>query len=181
MCAPENASNLGKFQSAGRKGEFGMQKKKRINTADIIIITAVLAIICIIIFRNPLKNTFEKSLSDTEIEYDILVKKNDVNISEFLTDGNTIYDAESDIPLGQVVSCTASVSYDYELSENNEFEKVLLHDKYDILITVRSKGSYDSFGKYILGQWFVSPGKNVAFYTSEASACGIIRSVSTVK
>lgn len=112
---------------------------KRFNGTDIIIVLAVLAVVCGIVFRTSFEKLVDSLFYKAEITYTVEIAG--VNVFE-LKNGVEVYDTDGN-SIGVVVKKTVS------------------DDRTKSVITINTIGKHDSHGNYIGNSTFIAPGKQL--------------------
>ncbi len=114
-------------------------KIKRFNSADVIIILAVIAVVCGIIFRS----SFEKLV-------DSLFYKADITYTVEIT-GMNVPDLKRDVEVFDSDGNSIGVIIKKEVSD----------DRMKTVLTISTVGKHDNRGNYIGNSTFIAPGKQL--------------------
>ncbi len=146
-------------------------KKRLFNSADVILILALLCILCGAVFRRPVESMIADRFSSVEVRYTLTIHGVSQDQADFLKEGDRIYNSDGE-DIGRIESVSAEIP-----AENAADRRVSL------VCTVLSPGLSDSSGLYV-GQrepMFIAPGKTVEAHSSDyTSFTGIVKKTETV-
>lgn len=121
-------------------------KLKKFNASDVIIVVGILAVICGILFRNPVEKLFSDLFYQKNIEYVVIISAEDERL---LDEGAEIKDAR-----GESLGVVKLIKPDaLSKDENGVFSSYS--------VTIETVGMTDKLGTYIGNSQFIAP--RVAF------------------
>lgn len=144
--------------------ELQKTKKRWVNSADIILILAVAAIVCGAVFRRPVESMIADRFSAIGVRYTLSVSVTEER-NDFLKEGDRLFN-----PDGENIGTIEAVIADPLLG--------------NVTLTVVSDGLYDSSGLYVGTEepMFIAPGKTLEAHSSDyTSFSGIVKSAEKIK
>ncbi len=135
------------------------RNKAFINSADLIIIIAVLAIACGLFFRTPLEKIIEERFFSADITYEAVIYGKEASFLDIIEPGATIYDTKSN-EIGVISKVSSEQSF---ILDNQNH----LTEYFDIYLIIDTKGKTDAYGSYVGDSVFVAPGTTMKVFTSD--------------
>lgn len=112
---------------------------KRFNSADIVVVLAVVAILCAIIFRTSFEKMVDSLFYKADITYTVEITG--MNVPELKKDVE-VFDSEGN-SIGVII------------------KKVVSEDRMKTVLTIFTEGKHDNRGNYIGNSTFIAPGKQI--------------------
>lgn len=152
----------------------------KINIIDLLIVVVIfaLAIATFIKFR-----TSDAYMSkDTVIEYTLLVENVRTPTIDALkekTEG--IIDYETKKEIGDIIDMEISGASELELMTDGTYKEVKFKDKYDVLLTLQTKGTETQDNFFTLSGKKLVVGDDITMYNEYASTNGKVKSIMVLK
>lgn len=152
----------------------------KVNIIDLltVIIVVALAAATVVKFRT----SDEYMSKDTTIEYTLLVenvRKPTVEAISKKKDGLADYDTKKEI--GDIVDIETLQAKELELLNDGKYKEVEFKDKYDVLLTVRTKGTETEDNYYTLSGRKLVVGSSINIYNEYAVTGGTVKSIRVVE
>lgn len=152
----------------------------KINIIDLLIVVVIfaLAIATFVKFR-----TSDAYMSkDTVIEYTLLVENVRMPTVDAINDKKDgIIDYETKKEIGDIVDTEISGASELELMTDGTYKEVKFKDKYDVLLTLRTKGTETEDNFFTLSGKKLVVGDNITIYNEYASTSGKVKSIRVLK
>ncbi len=152
----------------------------KINIIDLIIVLVIfaLAIATFIKFR-----TSDAYISkDTVIEYTLLVENvRTPTVDALKENADGIIDYETKKEIGDILDMEVLGASELELMTDGTYKDVKFKDKYDVLLTIQTKGTETEDNFYTLSGKKLVVGDEIMLYNEYASTMGIVKSIKVLK
>ena len=152
----------------------------KVNIVDLIIVVCIVVLALGVFLKNGKLDG--KMTTDTVIEYTMKVssiRKASVEALEKNYEGLT--EIESNRELGDIIDIKKSPAKELTQLADGSYKQTELPDRYDVLITVRVKGSETADNYFAQSGKRIINGDTVKFTNSYLETSGIIKSVRTVE
>ena len=147
-------------------------KKHLFNSADVILVLGVLALLCGAVFRRPIESMIADRFSAVEVRYTLTIYGVAADQADFLKIGDRIYNNDGE-DIGKIETITVDDSHTDGTDE-----------RVSVICTVLSSGLSDSSGLYVGERepMFIAPGKTLEAHSSDYTTfTGIVKKTETVR
>lgn len=152
----------------------------KVNIVDIIVI--LLLIFAVVAVGIKFKKVQTTQGGDKTIEYTVRVERlRQISIDEIEREYKNIQDAETKKAIGNIVSVEKTSARELVRLENGEYTFTQYDDKYDLTITLQTKGSETDQGFYADSGKIITVGDTIGISNGYVQTFGEILSVEVIK
>ncbi len=142
-----------------------MKNQKSVKSADLLIVLALLAIICTLLFRKPIEKMVSELFLGTEVTYTVQFYG---NLDPSFKKGSEVFNAK-----GTCIGTIQKVAYLGKDSDTGETPTVL---------TITADGLKNPTGTYVGESMFIAPGLNMEIRSDkQMSAYCVVKKVQTAQ
>lgn len=152
----------------------------KINIIDLLIVVVIFALAIATFIKFSTSDAYMSK--DTIIEYKLLVENvrtPTVDAIKEKTEG--IVDYETKKGIGDIVDMEISGASEIELMTDGTYKEVKFKDKYDVLLTIQTKGTETEDNFFTLSGKKLVVGDEITIYNEYASTSGKVKSITVLK
>ena len=148
----------------------------KINIIDLLIVVVIFALAMATFVK--FRTSDEYMSKDTVIEYTLLVENVRMPTVDALQEkADGIIDYETKKEIGDIVNTEISGASELELMTDGTYKEVKFKDKYDVLLTLQTKGTETEDNFFTLSGKKLVVGDNITIYNEYASTMGKVKSI----
>lgn len=152
----------------------------KINVIDLLIIVVVFALAAATFIKFRTSDSYMSK--DTIIEYTLLVENIRTPTVDAINEKKDgILDYETKKEIGDIVDAEISGASELEMLNNGKYKEVEYKDKYDLLLTIQTKGTETADNYYTASGKKLVVGDTITIYNEYASTTGKVKSIKVME
>ena len=157
-----------------------IKKKSRFNIIDLLIIIVIIAAVATVAVRLDLADKIVQATAEDSARVTITVFSIDQAAVGAVSEGDELVWEQENCDFGSIVHTEVANAVKYNTVEDGSYVKTTDPERYDLTLTVDTKGTFTKEGYMLGGKSYLAAGKTVTFHNGKTALTSLVISVNEI-
>ena len=157
-----------------------IKKKSRFNIIDLLIIIVIIAAVATVAVRLDLADKIVQATAEDSARVTITVFSIDQAAVGAVSEGDELVWEQENYDFGSIVHKEVANAVKYNTVEDGSYVKTTDPERYDLTLTVDTKGTFTKEGYMLGGKSYLAAGKTVTFHNGKTALTSLVISVNEI-
>ena len=157
-----------------------IKKKSRFNIIDLLIIIVIIAAVATVAVRLDLADKIVQATAEDSARVTITVFSIDQAAVGAVSEGDELVWEQENCDFGSIVHKEVANAVKYNTVEDGSYVKTTDPERYDLTLTVDTKGIFTKEGYMLGGKSYLAAGKTVTFHNGKTALTSLVISVNEI-
>lgn len=157
-----------------------IKKKSRFNIIDLLIIIVIIAAVATVAVRLDLADKIVQATAEDSARVTITVFSIDQAAVGAVSEGDELVWVQENCDFGSIVHKEVANAVKYNTVEDGSYVKTTDPERYDLTLTVDTKGTFTKEGYMLGGKSYLAAGKTVTFHNGKTALTSLVISVNEI-
>ena len=157
-----------------------IKKKSRFNIIDLLIIIVIITAVATVAVRLDLADKIVQATAEDSARVTITVFSIDQAAVGAVSEGDELVWEQENCDFGSIVHKEVANAVKYNTVEDGSYVKTTDPERYDLTLTVDTKGTFTEEGYMLGGKSYLAAGKTVTFHNGKTALTSLVISVNEI-